>query len=75
MLEKQEEVKEDIMETILDCNKCSQISITEEEQQKQSNKIDHICKRTGKRLYHRGKHPMIPAPNDCVFSEIYKMVN
>lgn len=49
---------------IRDCNKCKFINITESEQSK--NKEPHICIKTGKRLYHRGLHPILPAfMNEC----------
>ena len=65
--------RESFMETFRDCNKCPQISITEE-QQKHDSKVNHICKRTGKRIYHHGKQPILPTPNDCIFSEYYKNI-
>jgi len=57
------------MKIIYDCNECPQISITESEQQKQEIKMPHIGNLYGMPIYHRGKHPILPPPEECGFSE------
>lgn len=49
---------------IRDCNKCSYLNITEEQQT--NNKQNHICTLSNNKVYHRGMHPILPAYlNDC----------
>lgn len=50
-----------------DCNKCEFISITEEKQK--HSREDHICTKTGERLFHRGQHPKLPMPDNCPIKE------
>ena len=49
---------------IRDCNKCEYLQNTEDQQSK--NKEPHICTKQNKKVYHRGRHPILPAfLNDC----------
>ena len=59
------------MEIIYDCNKCLHISLTESEQQRVGNHIPHLCNLLGVQLFHRGKHPELPPPKECMYCEKY----
>lgn len=49
---------------IRDCNKCDYLSVTEEQQA--ISKEPHVCTKLNRRVYHRGRHPILPAYlNDC----------
>jgi hypothetical protein len=52
--------------TKLYCDKCVYLTLTEEEQNMEENKLkDHKCARNGERLMHYDCHPHIVRPSNC----------
>lgn len=48
---------------------CPFLSLTEEQQQDKGG--DHMCNYSSSKLYHRGKHPILPPLSGCPFATKY----
>lgn len=54
------------------CDGCTHLNISEEAQdylKLVGYDVDHICKKTGQKVFHRGEEVNIPIPCDCPFKK------
>jgi len=60
------------VKVVHDCNKCKNISITEDKQNEYTDKPDHICNAYNCRILHRSNHPVLPPLAKCLLNNSFE---